>query len=187
MQRVKARNRGVFKFSSCIVAGQRGAAPGSAQYLKKAWKKVGIDVEVVAHDNQRKIILRSPATTRRRSPSCSSRRHPAQITTFIDPNQTREGQRSLVYSRLNDPGLTPRIEALLRGSPEVGVWQAATADLIERVNTMVPYIWLDHAPRNFFARTNVVNITQSTLPGGRVAADFHMGSHPLSQIWLKRS
>jgi ABC-type transport system substrate-binding protein len=181
---VKVRNRGIFRFELMTPATDNGSR--IAQYLQQAWKKVGIEADILSLENSTKIIRQLKGDYQASLTQLFEATHPSQLTAFLDPGATRDGDLSLVFSRLNDPELGTRIEDLLRGEPEVGVWRAATARIVERVNVMIPFIWLDHAPRNFFARPNVVNITQATLPDGRVAQDFVLGSHSLSQIWIKR-
>jgi peptide/nickel transport system substrate-binding protein len=182
-EQVKARNRGTFRFE--LLTAPTEDALRVAQYLQAAWKKVGIDVDVSTTDNQKKIIRQVSGDFQASLTQMFDDAHPASMTVWLDPAQAREGGFSMVVSRLNDPEIGHRIETLMRGEPSEIAWRAATAELVERVNTLIPFIWLDHAPRTIIARPNVVNVVRATLPEGQPAQDFHLGSHALSQIWIK--
>jgi peptide/nickel transport system substrate-binding protein len=183
VERVKVRNRGVFRFE--LMAPQTAEAARITQYLQKAWREVGVDVQIVTLDNRARIINQTRGDYQAALTQLFDATHPAAMTPFVDPDQA-DAEWSLSFSRVNDPEMGDRIEDLLRARPERSDWQAATARLVSRVNAMLPFLWLDHVPRTFMARANVVNVTRSTLPDGTPAQDFHLGSHGLAQIWIKR-
>jgi peptide/nickel transport system substrate-binding protein len=182
-ERVKVRNKGMFKFE--LMAGASEEQTKVAQYLQAAWRKVGIDVQVSNLENSKKIIKQVTGDYQASITQLFESMHSSGMSAYLDPAQT-QSQFTMVFSRLNDPEMGNRIEDLLRAEPNESAWRAATARLVERVNVMIPFIWLDHAPRNIVARPNIVNITHATLPDGQVAMDFHAGSHALSQVWVKR-
>jgi peptide/nickel transport system substrate-binding protein len=183
--RVKVRNKGVFRFE--LLAPPTEEANRVTRYLQDAWRKVGIDVDVVTLDNQKKIIQQVSGKYQASLTQLFDSTHPVGMTAYLDPEPVRDDQLTVAFARLADPEIGVRAEALVRADPpENSTWRTATARLVERVNIMVPFIWLDHAPRTVVARPNVVNITQATLPDGGIAQDFHLGSHAVSQIWIKR-
>jgi peptide/nickel transport system substrate-binding protein len=185
VDRVKVRNRGVFRFELMAVNNEDGTRV--AQYLQAAWAKVGIDVQVSTLDNQKKIINQVSGKYQASLTQLFDSFHPLGMAAYLDPEQTREDQLTMSFARLNDPEMGTLLEALVRADPpEERRWRAATARLVERVNVMIPFIWLDHAPRNVIARANVVNITRGTLPEGQPLQDFHLGSHAVAQIWIRR-
>jgi peptide/nickel transport system substrate-binding protein len=182
-ERVKVRNKGLFKFE--LIAGQSEEQAKVAQYLAAAWRKVGIDVDVTFLENSKKIIKQVTGEYQASITQLFESLHPSGMSANLDPSQAGT-KFTMVFSRLNDPEIGNRIEDLIRAEPNDSAWRAATARLVERVNIMVPFIWLDHAPRNVVARPNVVNITRFTLPDGMLGKDFHGGSHSLAQVWIKR-
>jgi peptide/nickel transport system substrate-binding protein len=184
VERVKMKNRGVFRFE--LLSAATDDSTRIALYLQEAWRKVGIDVRISTLDNRTKIINQVTGRYDASLTQLFDNGHPTGVVAYVDPDTARGENLSLSFSRITDPELGVRIEELLRGDPEEGHWRAASARLVERVNVMLPFVWLDHAPRTFFARPNVVNITQAYLPDGKLADDFHLGSHALSQVWIKR-
>jgi hypothetical protein len=112
--------------------------------------------------------------------------HPVVNFAFFDPFQAVDAPLSLSFPRLRDPELSNLVETFLRVNPEPSEQRALNTRIMDRVNEIVPFVWLDHAPRSIFAHPNVVNIVQATLPDGEIAQDFLLGSHPTSQIWIKR-
>jgi len=180
---VKARNKGVFRFE--LIAPATEDAARMTAYLQEAWKRVGIDVTVSTMDNQKKIINLVTGAYQASLTQQFDAAHPVVNIAFFDPDQN-SGALTLSFPRLSDPELSSLVEMFLRLPPEMPQWRAVNAKIMDRLNELVPFIWLDHAPRTILARPNVVNVVRSTLPDGELAEDFLLGSHPVSQIWIKR-
>jgi peptide/nickel transport system substrate-binding protein len=184
VERVKIRNRGQFRFTLLAMASEDSTRV--ARYLQAAWAKVGVDVQVSTLDNRQKIIGQVSGNYQASLTQLFDSFHPVGMSAYLDPNQAA-APYTMAFARLNDPEIGDAVESLVRTAPpEDANFRGATARLVERVNTMVPFIWLAHAPRTVVARPNVVNITVCTLPDGQPAQDFHLGSHAVAQIWIKR-
>jgi peptide/nickel transport system substrate-binding protein len=181
---VKARNGGTFAFELMGAANEE--ATRIMQYLQASWKAVGIDAAILSSDNQSKIRRQILGEYQASVTQAFDNPHPAINMAFLDTTQTKPGQATLVFSRLDDAELGDRIESVVRQPTNDG-WVVGNALVMERLNQLVPFIWLDHAPRTIIARSNVVNVVEATLPDGQVAADFTGGAHALSQIWLRPS
>jgi peptide/nickel transport system substrate-binding protein len=179
---VKARNRGQFKFELQAPATEDAARVTT--YLQNAWKRAGIDVTISSMDNQKKIINMVTGGYQAALTQQFDAAHPVVNFAFFDPEQAN-GPLTLSFPRLKDPEVSGLIEGFLR-TADSRVWRAVNVRIMDRINELVPYIWLDHAPRTILAQPNVVNIVQATLPTGEMAQDFLLGSHPVAQIWIKR-
>jgi peptide/nickel transport system substrate-binding protein len=181
---VRERNGGVFRFELMAVASED--ALRITHYLQDAWRKVGIEAVVTTTDNRTKIINQVTGAFEASLTQLFDAQHPTGITAYLDPGQTEPGQLTMVFSRLDDDELGERIDDLLRADPTPQNWKVANGRLMDRLNELVPFLWLDHSPRTIVARPNIVNIVQATLPDGEIAQDFHLGSHAVSQMWIRR-
>jgi peptide/nickel transport system substrate-binding protein len=186
VQKVKVRNRGLFRFSMLVSATPE--AGRMSQYLQEAWRKVGIEVDLQVIDTADKLRRHVMGDFQASLTQLFDGDHPTGITAFVDSPVVEEGKMSVAFSRLGDPEIHRLVEEMAQNDPEnFTALRTANARLMARVNRLVPFVWLVHEPRTFVARPNVVNITRSVLPDGEIAADFHLGSHALGQVWIRRS
>jgi peptide/nickel transport system substrate-binding protein len=183
-EKVRARQGGDFRFT--LMGASSEESTRIMQYLQAAWKKIGIEADIDLAENQQKIIRQLTGDYQASVTQNFDYTRPTVTAAFFDPSQTAPGKPTLVFSRLNDAELGARIETLVRAAPTMEAWRTANTAVMNRLNELVPFIWLDHAPRTIVARPNLVNVVDATLPDGEVAADFTGGAHGLSQIWVRR-
>jgi ABC-type transport system substrate-binding protein len=179
---VQARHGGTFSFE--LMGSKTEEATRIMRYLQAAWKAVGVEATIAPTDNQQKIVRQVLGDYQASVTQAFDATHPAVNMAFLDTGVARN-RLTIVFSRLDDAELGARIETLVRTPPEPESWRAANGQVMERLNQLVPFIWLDHAPRNIVARTTVVNVVDAMMPGGQRAADFTGGAHAVSQIWLR--
>jgi peptide/nickel transport system substrate-binding protein len=179
---VQERNGGSFRFELMGLASEEGTR--IMQYLQAVWKQAGIEVTIAPIDNRTKIIRQVTGDYQASVTQAFDATHPAVNMAFIDTVVARN-PLTIVFSRLDDAELGARIESLYRTPPDPQLWKERNGQVMERLNQLVPFIWLDHAPRTVVARTTVVNVVDATLPDGAPAADFTGGAHAVSQIWLR--
>jgi len=179
--RVKGRHGGEFTFA--LMSSANAGSSRGVQILAQQWAEAGITAKIESVEQTTLIIEVVYGRYQATIWSLFASPDPILEATWWDPknfNPETPGF-SLNFARFNDPEIGIAFTRA-RGSTDREQVKRDIGVVVQRINDIVPYIWLNHRWHVLVASEHIANVTNWHLPDGEQG---NRGSAMMvHQIWL---